>query len=205
MRRAALSVLIASIAVAFVGCSAKYVALKGTGLPNPPSERVKVYIGAFPVESVAVETVQRTPAGASKYRRAGELPTVKREYGISDLRPLIEKALFGEKIKILQALANAQDVENAPEVENPFVLADEEDAILRFTGKVTIRSQKIGFEFSDEISSIDVEVTARDLRSGINTMETSTSYAVKIPYDSDALKEALVYTVLGLMTQKSPF
>ncbi len=205
MRRIAILAFIISAMLISVGCSAKYVALKGTGLPNPPTEKVKVYIGDFPVESFAVETVQRTPGGASTYRRAGDLPKVKREYSISDLRSLVEEALSKENLRSLQTLAKMQDVENTPEVGNPFVLADEEDAILGFTGKITIRSQKLGFDFSDEISSLDIEVVARDMRSGVNTMETATVYTVKIPYESDILKDALVYSVLGLMTQKSPF
>jgi hypothetical protein len=190
--------------VIFGGCSAKYVAIKGNGLPNPPTERVKVYVGDFPVESFAVETVQRT-GGGSTFRRAGELPKVKRDYSISDLGPFVKEALSGESIKALQTLTKVQDLENLPEVENPFVLADEENAILKFTGKATINSQKVGFEFSDDTNSLNIEVVARNMRNGINTMETSTVYTVKIPYDSDVLKDALLYSVLGLMTQKSPF
>ena len=205
LKRIAILVSVICTTAISIGCSQKYVALKGTGLPNPPTERVKVCVGEFPVESFAVETVQRTGGSATTFRRAGELPKVKREYSISDLRPLVEEALSVENIRTLQTLTKVQDLENLSEVENPFVLADEEDAVLKFTGKVTINSQKVGFDFSEDINSLNIEVMARDMRSGVNTMETSTLYTVKIPYESDLLKNALLYSVLGLMTQKTPF
>ena len=92
------------LGIVVIGCMNKYAILQNTEIPNPPTEKVSVYIGDI--------EESRKHLNAQKQGQK----TYKEEF---------EAALKQPELRVLQIAAGPADLENEKVEPNPFVLVEE--------------------------------------------------------------------------------
>ena len=198
------------------GCiTLKYEILKRTSLTNPPTERIKVYIKEFPVESrasviepIAAVGYQYSDIAESNFRStASALAEIARSSRIEDLSAVLLRELRKEKIRTFLDVGNIASLEGVREVDNPFELVPPEDvaAELVIFGSACIYSQRIGDQFSRNTSRVDIEIGVRDIKTGKRYMQPVFPAGINMVYNSQEMEEAMAIVAMTMLTRKTVF
>lgn len=206
-------------------CVMKYTVLQGTGLPNPPEERMGILVGRFPVRSMATRNLlrwekQRTdwPGPMGQARQA---PKLKRPLSFDRLDKEIRDALSEEQVCVLDFTATP-DPQKARRVPNLFRLTDKSEAVLEIEGRFSVNSRDLRtmdcslstYEssvknsdplFSEDIYSFDIYVVLTDLRTRKMVAEVTVNRPAKIPFDSPDLKDIMVASLMAILAEQTPF
>lgn len=193
----------------------KYEILKRTSLGNPPSERIKVYIKEFPVDSRA-SVVEPLAAVAYQYYEDSEsnlrssasaLAEIARSSRIEDLSATLLRELRQDKIRTFLDVGKISALDGIRPVSNPFELVPlgDEKAQLEIIGKATIHSQRFGDQFSRNTSRVDIVVGVRDIKTDKVVMQVPFPAGINMVYNSRDLEEAMAVTVATILTRKTPF
>jgi len=193
----------------------KYEILKRTTLSNPPTERVKVYIKEFPVDSRA-SVIEPLAAVAYQYYEGSEsnlqssasaLAEIARSSRIEDLSAALLRELRQDKIRIFLDVGKISSLDGTRLVSNPFELVPPGDARaqLEIIGKAKIHSQRLGDQFSRNTSRVDIEVGVKDLKTDKVIMQVPFPAGINMVYNSRELEEAMAVAVATVLTRKTPF
>ena len=216
MRMATRGVSLLLIGLALAGCvRLKYEILKRTSVPNPPVERIKVYIKEFPVDSrasvveplAAVSYQYYDDAETSLQSTATALAEIARSSRIEDLSASLLRELRRDQIRTLLDVGKVSSLNGVRLIDNPFELVppDDAEARLEIMGKATIYSQRLGDQFSRNTSRVDIEVGIKDLQTGKVHMQVPFPAGINMVYNSRELEEAMAVTVATVLARKTPF
>ncbi|MBT7861214.1 MAG: hypothetical protein HN712_12910 [Gemmatimonadetes bacterium] len=209
--------------LALTGClSLKYVALKGTSVPNPPAGRVKIAIGAFPVVSkasvvdpTASVSSPHDPSGGGGTRSAGlgglagesRDMEIARASRIEDLAGAVLRELRREHVRMFVYLEEIPDLEEVREFGNPFELVSAEsgEAALVISGTALIRTRRISKQFTRETDSVEIGLTVIDVATGREVLKEDLRLGINLVFNSEELEEAMAVGVVTHLMQKTLF
>lgn len=202
----------------------KYVSLKGTSIPNPPSARVKVFINEFPVASKA-SIVDPTAAVSSPYGQTGRQRErsgdfvgglgglvgnvrdleIARPSRIEDLAGALLRELRGDKVRIFFDYGAISDLEGVRKFENPFELvgSDSPQAQLEISGTSLIRSRRVSKKFTRMTDSVEITISVKDLRTGKVLEKETLQLGIRMVFNSEELEEAMAVGVVTHLMQKT--
>ena len=216
--------IIAIAVVALVGWSCgslKYELLKGTSVPNPPTAPVKIYVTGFSVTSKAniVDPKAAVGSGAGGYSGANAssatnalasvgnyLAVISRPTRIEDLSGAIIRELRKPQVRVFNDLEMITGLEEIRLIDNPFELvAGSEDADLEIDGDVMLMSERVSKKFSQKTTSIEVQVSTRDMVTGSMSDKKPLRAGIRMIFNSRELEEAMAVAAITAMTQKILF
>jgi hypothetical protein len=201
------------------GCgNLKYVALKGTELPNPPTERVRVYVKQFPVTSKANVIDPNAMSGGDQYQGGGSstnsladvgnaIMVISRSTRIEDLTRSLLRELRSSELRFLSEYERVKDLTKVRSMSNPFELVAPEDkrAQLEISGEVILMSQRVEQRFSQNSSSVEVRIKIKDLSTGRETDILPVKAGIHMTFNSKELEEAIAVFISTVLTQKTLF
>ncbi len=209
--------------IALTGClTQKYVALKGTSLVNPPTARVKIALGAFPVVSKA-SVVDPTASVSSPHDPSGEASTrsaglgglagesrdmeIARSSRIEDLAGAVLREIRRERVRIFLYWEQISDLEEVREFDNPYELVSAEsgEAVLVINGTALIRSRRISKQFTRKTDSVEIALTVTDVATGLEVAKDELHLGVNLVFNSEELEEAMAVGVVTHLLQKTLF
>jgi hypothetical protein len=209
--------------IALSGClSQKYVALKGTSLLNPPTERIKIALGAFPVSSkasvvdpTASVSSPHDPGGGASTRSAGlsglagesRDMEISRSSRIEDLAGAVLREFRRERVRIFVYWEHISDLEEVRELDNPYELVSAEsgEAALVINGTALIRSRRISKQFTRKTDSVEIALTVTDVATGLEVAKDRLQLGVNLVFNSEELEEAMAVGVVTHLLQKTLF
>ena len=210
-----------TVAGALSGCgNLKYIALKGTSIPNPPAEPIAIFIREFPVKSKA-SLVDPTAAVSSPYdpgSRSTATTTsglvantrdieITRSSRIEDLVGAVLRELRRDRLRVFYDLEAVNDLENVREIDNPFKLAvaEETGIELEISGNALIRSRRISKKFTQKTDGVEIILTIKDVKTGAVLEKGPLKVGVHMIFNSVELEEAMAIAVVTYLTQRTPF
>lgn len=217
----ALAALLAVLAGAGLwGCGGlKMAVLIGTGLPNPPTEPVAVYVEAFPVTSKAAVLERRAvvgggatePSSGSSISALADVGAaimeISRPCRIEDITGAVLRELRRDSLRVFVDLEDIADLEDVRLIKNPFrlVATDSEEAQLAIQGTAVIRSQRISKEFSPLTTGVDLGLEITDLATGQRTEMGTQRAHIRMLFNSKELEEAMAIAAVTRLNQKTLF
>jgi hypothetical protein len=205
--------------IALTGClTQKYVALKGTSLLNPPTARIKIALGAFPVASKA-GVVDPTASVSSPYSQGGSTRStgpgglagesrdmeIARSSRIEDLAGAVLRELRRERVRIFVDWEQIYDLEGVRVLGNPYELVSAEsgEAELVISGTALIRSRRISKRFTRTTDSVEIGLTVMDVATGLEVAKDDLQLGVNLVFNSEELEEAMAVGVVTHLLQKT--
>lgn len=201
-----------------MGCgNLKLLALKGTSLENPPVQPVKIYVKEFPVTSKANVVDPNAALGDNNYTGGRSINTlaevgnaimvISRSSRIEDLTRSLLRELRRDKLRVFSEYDRVTGLENVREIANPFVLVPPEDegAQLEISGSIYLLSQRVEQRFSQNSTSVGVELVVKDMKSGAEVRLPSTKAGISMAFNSKELEEAIAVFISTVLTQKTLF
>jgi len=206
-------------AVVAVGCGGlKLAALKGTSLPNPPVDRVRVFVREFPVTSKAGVLERRsvvgggaTEQGSSSISALADVGTaimeISRPCRIEDISGAVLRELRRDSIRVFVDIVEVEDLSDVRLMPNPFLLVpmDSGEAQLEIDGTALIRSQRVSKEFSPLTTGVELAVGITDLQTGIRFDLGGPRTHIRMLFNSKELEEAMAIAVVTRLNQKTLF
>lgn len=216
-----LGVTLVALVVLGACSNLKYVALKGTSVPNPPTAPIKVYVKEFPVKSI-VRLVDPTAAVSTPYdtgRRSGGGGNVSglvastrdieisRPSRIEDLSGSVLRELRREEIRVFTDLDQVTDLTQVRSVHNPFELvpSDVAGVQLEISGRAVIRSRRVSKKFNQKTDSVDIVLIIKDMATGEVFEKELLKVGINMIFNSTELEEAMAVAVMSHLMQKTPF
>lgn len=218
MRRPSAPLVVAG-AILWLGVLActglKYEVLRGTSVPNPPSQPVAVYVEQFPVASKA-SVLERRAVGAAEEQMGSSINAmaevgsavteISRPCRIEDLVGSLLREMRGDTLRVLTDLTVVEDLQGARTIRNPFrLVSNEADAQLIVSGQALIRSQRISKTFSQKTQSFELDLSVKDVATGHVTKREKLRAGIRMIFNSRELEQAMAVTVVTYLTQKTLF
>ena len=210
------------VALFVLSCgSLKYELLKGTSVPNPPSQTVKIYITGFPVTSKAnivdpKAAVGSGPGGYSGGNTASAtnslasvgnfLAVISRPTRIEDLSGAILRELRKPTVRVFTDLDMITGMDAVRMIRNPFELvAGSDEADLEIEGNVLLMSERVSKKFSQNTTGLEVQITVRDVSTDAVSGKKPLRAGIRMIFNSRELEEAMAVAAITGMTQKILF
>ena len=207
------------VLVVTLGCgNLKYVALKGTELTNPPTERVRVYVKQFPVTSKANVIDPNAISSGDQYQGGGSsinslaevgnaIMVISRSTRIEDLTRSLLRELRNNELRYLSEYERVTDLSKVRVMSNPYELVAPEDkrAQLEISGEVVLMSQRVEQRFSQNSSSVEVRIKIKDLATGRQADILPVKSGINMTYNSKELEAAIAVFISTVLTQKTRF
>lgn len=207
------------IAMTVGGCgNLKYVALKGTELPNPPLEPVRVYVKQFPVTSKANVVDPNAISSGDQYQGGGSsinslaqvgnaIMVISRSTRIEDMTRSLLRELRNSELRYFSEYERVTDLSRVRVIANPYELVAPEDksAQLEISGEVVLMSQRVEQRFSQNSSSVEIRIKIKDLATGAQTDILPVKAGISMTFNSKELEEAIAVFISTVLTQKTLF
>ena len=171
-----------------IGCMNKYAVLKGTGIPNPPTEKVRIYVGE--IEESRKNLNPQKQEDKKSYKEE------------------IETRLKQPELHILQIAAGPEDLEGEKTVPNPFELVEEKkDAQLEIRGSFALLGTRAsqGEGADSTVTSYEILITVKDMLTYDDVYSTGRSGESHFIHDTPEQRRAFGDLFVGMMVEKALF